>query len=83
MEHYDKAVKIARMDWLIRLMLGLLDEEERLLDIGFLEAIDFDHRQLIVSTSLRDATAVKYVKVGYLRIDEEGNEIGGRGIGIL
>jgi hypothetical protein len=39
------------------------------------------NRQLIVSTSLRDEEAVKYVKFGYLRIDEAGSELGRREIG--
>ena len=62
-------------------MLGLLDKDEGLLDIGFLESLNFHNRQLTVSTSFRDEKAVKYVKFGYLRIDEEGNETGKREIG--
>ncbi len=80
-EKLDKEVRIARAPWFERLMLGLLDEDERLLDIGFLESLNFSDRQLIVSTSLRDEKAVKYVKFGYLRIDEDGSEIGRREIG--
>jgi len=80
-ENSDKEVRIVRAAWLERLMLGLLDEDERLLDIGFLESLNFHNRQLIVSTSLRDEKAVKYVKFGYLRIDEDGNELGRREIG--
>jgi polynucleotide 5'-kinase involved in rRNA processing len=77
----DKEVRIARTAWLKRLMLGLLAGDEKLLDIGFLESLNFRNRQLIVSTSLRDEKAVRYVKFGYLRIDEEGNELGRRDIG--
>ena len=80
-ENYDKEVRIARIGWLERLMLGLLDKDERLLDIGFLESLNFLDRQLIVSSRIKDEKAVKYVKFGYLRIDEEGNEIGKREIG--
>ncbi|MHA2406015.1 MAG: Clp1/GlmU family protein [Candidatus Hermodarchaeia archaeon] len=82
-KNYDKAVKIVRVRWLDRLMLGLLDADERLLDIGFLESIRFEDRQLIVFTRLRDATVVKYVKFGYLRIDEQGNELGRRKLGVF
>jgi polynucleotide 5'-hydroxyl-kinase GRC3/NOL9 len=82
-EDYSKEVKIARIDWLERLMLGLLDNDERLVDIGFLESIDFQNRKLIVSTSIRDEKVVKYVKLGYLRIDEYGKEMGRREIGII
>ncbi len=80
-EKSSKEVKIARAAWLERLMLGLLDDDEVFLGIGFLESLNFQDRQLTVSTSLRDGKAVKYVKLGYLRIDDEGNELGRRVIG--
>lgn len=82
-EMYSKEVRIVRMVWLSRLMLGLLDENERLLDIGFLESLNFNNKQLVVSTSLRNGDDVKYVKFGYLRIDGRGNEIGRRGTGTI
>ena len=82
-KNYEKEVKIVRLEWLKRLMLGLLDEDERLLEVGFFESLQFLERRLIVSTSLADEVAVKYVKFGYLNIDEQGNEIGRRTIGIF
>lgn len=82
-KNYDKEVKIARTGGLERLMLGLLDEDEGLQDVGFLESIDFNTRQLIVSTSLQDKEAVKYVKFGYLRVDSEGTEVGRRMVGTI
>lgn len=80
-ERYDKEVKIVQSSGFARLMLGLLDTNERLLDIGFLESLTFSDRQLMVSTHWQDQSAVKYVKLGYLRIDEAGNEVGRREIG--
>jgi polynucleotide 5'-hydroxyl-kinase GRC3/NOL9 len=82
-EEYGKEVKIAKIDLLERLILGLLDNDERLIDIGILESIDFQNRKMIVSSSIRDEKVVKYVKLGYLRIDERGNEIGRREIGFI
>jgi polynucleotide 5'-hydroxyl-kinase GRC3/NOL9 len=82
-EKINKEVRIARTAWLTRLMLGLLAADERLLDVGFLESLSFHNGQLIVSTRLRDEKAVKHVKLGYLRIDEAGNEIGRRMIGVF
>lgn len=82
-EDYGKEIKIAKIDWLERLIVGLLDNDERFIDIGFLESIDFQNRKMIVSTSIRDETVVKYTKLGYLRIDERGNEMGRREIGII
>jgi polynucleotide 5'-kinase involved in rRNA processing len=82
-EDYEKEVKIAKIDWLERLIVGLLDNDERLIDIGFLESIDFQNRKMIVSTSIRDEKGVKFAKLGYLRIDERGNEMGRRDIGII
>lgn len=82
-ENYDKEVRLVRVAWLERLILGLLNEDERLLDIGFLESLNFNNGQFIVSTSLRDADAVKYVKFGYLRVDCDGNEMGRRKIGTV
>ena len=82
-ENYDKEVRLAMVAWLERLILGLLNEDERLLGIGFLESLNFNNKQFIVSTSLRDENAVKYVKFGYLRVDEDGNEMGRREIGTI
>jgi polynucleotide 5'-kinase involved in rRNA processing len=77
----DKKVRIVGINELQRLMLGLLNNKEKFLNIGFLESIDFKTRQMTISTGLKDLNLVKFVVFGYLRIDNNGNEIGSRKIG--
>jgi len=58
------------------LAVGLLGERGDTLAIGILERVDFRSRRLFVYTPLEEAAKVRGVRLGSLRLNREGNQLG-------
>ena len=70
-----RVFKALRRGFEVGLLLGLLDEEGLLLEVGVLRQLDWERGLVKVATPLRDSSRVKSLKLGSLRLSEGFEEV--------
>ncbi len=58
------------------LLVGLADGQGNTMDVGLVEAVDFQQRIMYVVSPIKTVTPVRVVKLGSIRVTKEGQEIG-------
>ncbi|MCX8053115.1 MAG: Clp1/GlmU family protein [Armatimonadetes bacterium] len=78
LEEYFKttSITIMRGETFTNLLVGLADETGRTLDVGLLQAIDFDQRFMFVLSPIKTISPVRVVQFGSIRVSPEGKELG-------
>ncbi len=71
----DKIVKILARGFEKGIVVGLLGDKGRFLDIGVMEKLDLKAKKVTISTPLEEIDRVKAVKMGCIRLDDEYHEI--------
>ena len=69
-------IKVRKTGFEKGLVVGLIGDYGKYLDIGVLEKIDFKGGKLVVVSPLEDPTTVRAIKIGCVRLDENFREIG-------
>jgi polynucleotide 5'-hydroxyl-kinase GRC3/NOL9 len=59
-----------------RLLVGLVNAQDTLLDIGLISRIDFTQRTLTIFTPCRRPAAIAQVWCGFIRVRPDGRELG-------
>jgi len=76
-EHFAiRRLVLALAERFVNLVVGLVDGEGRLLNIGLIKNLDFKKRMISIFTPLRSPDRVRQVRFGTLRVRENGVEIG-------
>ena len=76
-------IKIICTPRLRGLLLGLYNSEKRFLGIGILESLEIGKRSIRIKTAVRDHENIRYVALGFLFLNENGEEAGRVKPGVL
>jgi polynucleotide 5'-hydroxyl-kinase GRC3/NOL9 len=71
-----KEVTVSRAPLLKNLVVGLESENGKLLGLGRITAIDFKRRSIGITTPVRAPSAVQIIKLGGIRISDDGSQLG-------
>lgn len=76
-EHFRvRRVVTAAPERFANLVAGLVDGEGRMAQIGLIKSIDFKKRMISIFTPLRNPDRIRQVRLGTLRVRENGTQIG-------
>jgi len=76
-------IKIICTPRLRGLLLGLYNSEKRFLGIGILESLEIGKRSIRIKSAVRDHENIRYVALGFLFLNENGEEAGRVKPGVL
>jgi len=71
----DKTVRAIVKGFEQGLVVGLMGDKERLLDIGVLKELDVKNKRATIITPLEDVNDLKAIKLGCVRLDDEYREV--------
>ena len=71
----DKTVRAIVKGFEQGLVIGLMGDRGRLLDIGVLKELDVKNRRATIITPLKDVSGLKAIKLGCVRLDDEYREV--------
>lgn len=73
-----RAIRIVTGESLTNLLVGLADENARVINVGLIQAIDFKQRFMSVLSPIKTVSPVRIVQFGSIRVTKEGKELGVR-----
>ncbi|MFQ6050946.1 MAG: Clp1/GlmU family protein [Candidatus Hydrothermarchaeota archaeon] len=73
---FDRQFKVLEKGFEEQILVGLLDGDQELLDLGIMRRIDYSNKKAYVYSPTIDPDKINTIKLGSIRIKEDGKEIG-------